>query len=243
MNPRAVITREETHEKLSIKNDHLFPVFSILDPSVIRSVPQNQLANGLADSFMHVLEQYLTYPVGALLQDRIAESILQTIIEVAPQVLADAFNYEAACNFMWSSTMALNDLIAQGVPSDWTLHKIGHELTAIHHIDHARTLAILAGSYYRYMFEAKKEKLAQYAARVWNVRQGSMEERASMGIKKTQAFFESLGIQTQLSKYTTEYKGTAEAIALNFEQRGWTALGERNNIASSDVLEIVKMSY
>ncbi|SFM74979.1 NADP-dependent alcohol dehydrogenase [Chitinophaga sp. YR627] len=243
MNPRAVITRSETHEKLSIKDDHLFPVFSILDPSVIRSVPRNQLANGLADSFMHVLEQYLTYPVGALLQDRFAESILQTIINVAPQIMSDASNYEAACDFIWSSTLALNDLIAQGVPSDWTIHKIGHELTAIHHIDHARTLAILAGSYYRYTFEAKKEKLAQYAASVWHVRQGTIEEMASEAIEHTVAFFHSLDIQTQLSMYTSDYQATAATIAETFEQRGWTALGERNNITPADVLEIVKQSY
>ena len=243
MNSRAVITRSETHEKLSTRGDGLFPVFSILDPLVIHSIPQHQIANGLADSFMHVLEQYVTYPTGADLQDRFAESILQTIVEVAPKIMSDPDDYNAASNFMWSCTLALNDLIAQGVPSDWAVHMIGHEFTAIHHIDHARTLAILASSYYRYNFESKKEKLAQYATRIWNVKQGSIDEKASIAIEQTEYFFQSLGIKTKLSQYTANYESTAENIAATFRKRKWTGLGEHNTLTPDDVMQIVKMAY
>ncbi len=150
MNSGSVITRKETKEKLVMGGPGLFPVFSILDPEVIKSIPQHQIANGLADAFTHVLEQYMTYPVGALLQDRFAESILQTIIEVAPKIMKDTSDYEAASNFMWSCTMALNGLIQKGVPSDWAIHMMGHELTALFGIDHACTLAIIAESHYTY---------------------------------------------------------------------------------------------
>ena len=243
MNSGAVITRKETKEKLAMGGPGLFPVFSILDPQVISSIPQRQLANGLMDAFTHVLEQYMTYPVEALLQDRFAESILQTIIEVAPKILKDPTDYKAASNFMWSCTMALNGLIQKGVPTDWAVHAMGHELTALFGIDHARTLAIIAPSHYEFNFDAKKEKLAQYGERVWNITEGALEEKAKAAIKKTVAFFHEIGIDTKLSDYTKDYEGTAEKIAKRFTDRGWLGLGEHQSLSPDKVEEIVKMAY
>ncbi|MBI9035100.1 MAG: iron-containing alcohol dehydrogenase [Bacteroidales bacterium] len=243
MNSGAVITRKETQEKMAMGGPGLYPLFSILDPQVIKSIPERQIANGLADAFTHVLEQYLTFPNGALLQDRFAESILQTLVEVAPVILQNPADHQAATNFMWSCTMALNGLIQQGVPSDWAVHMMGHELTAIFGIDHARTLAIIAPSHYRYNIESKKEKLAQYAERVWNVTEGSTLEKASQGIEKTISFFHSLGIKTTLSDYTEEYSGVAEKIAKRFTEREWNGIGEKGTLSPADVEKIVKMSY
>ncbi len=243
MNSGAVITRAETKEKLGMGGPGLFPEFSILDPQVISSIPQRQLANGLTDAFTHVLEQYITYPNGALLQDRFAESILQTIIEVAPKVLKDPTDYKVASDFMWSCTMALNGLIQKGVPTDWAIHAMGHELTALFGIDHARTLAVIAPSHYQYNFEDKKEKLAQYAARVWNITEGSTDDKAYAAIKKTVAFFHELGIDTKLSDCTKDYEGTAEEIAKRFTDRGWLGLGEHQSLSPDKVEKIVKMAY
>lgn len=243
MNSGAVITRSETKQKLVMGGPGLFPVFSVLDPSVVSSIPQRQIANGLADSFTHVLEQYMTYPAGAALQDRIAEGIIQTLIEVAPVILKDPTDYEAASNFMWSCTMALNGLIQKGVPTDWAIHMMGHELTALYGIDHARTLAILTGSHYSYNFETKKEKLAQYAERVWGITEGSLEERAKIGIEKTVAFFHSIGIKTKLSEYTSEFEGTGSEIARRLEERGMIALGEHGTLTPKDAEKIVELSY
>jgi len=243
MNSGAVITRAETKEKFAMGGPGLFPQFSILDPQVIKSIPQRQIANGLADAFTHVLEQYMTYSVDAKLQDRFAESILQTLVEIAPTMLKVEFDYKTASNFMWSCTMALNGLIQKGVPSDWAIHMIGHELTALFGIDHARTLAIITESHYTINLEDKKEKLAQYAERVWNVSEGTIEEKALAGIKKTTAFFHSLGIDTKLSDYTSAYKGTAEIISKRFEERGWKGIGERGKVTPNDVEKIVEMSY
>ncbi|MDO6853093.1 iron-containing alcohol dehydrogenase [Cellulophaga lytica] len=242
MNSGLVVSREETKEKLSMGGPALFPTFSILDPQVITSIPKRQLANGITDAFTHVLEQYMTYPAGGLLQDRFAESILQTLVEVAPTVVEDPTNYEAASNFMWSCTMALNGLIQQGVPGDWAIHMMGHELTALFGIDHARTLAVVTPSHYKYNFEAKKEKLAQYAERVWNVTEGSIDDKAYAAIEKTEAFFHQLGIDTKLSDYTKDYEGTAEEIAKRFTERGWK-LGERQALLPEDAEKIVKMAY
>lgn len=243
MNSGSVITRAETKEKLTMGGPGLFPVFSVLDPTVVTSIPERQIANGLADAYTHVLEQYMTYPAGAMLQDRLAESILQTLIEVAPKIMKDPTDYEAAANFMWSCTMALNGLIQKGVPTDWAIHMMGHELTALFGIDHARTLAIIAESHYTYNFESKKEKLAQYAERVWGVTEGMLEEKAKAGIAKTTAFYQSLGIKTKLSEYTDQYTGTAAEVARRFEERGMTGLGEHGKLAPADAEKIVEMAY
>ena len=243
MNSGAVITRKETGEKLGMGGPGLFPQFSILDPQVVASLPQRQLANGINDAFTHVLEQYMTYPIGAILQDHIAESIMQTLIEIAPRIMKNPSDYEAAANFMWSCTMALNGLIQKGVPTDWAVHAMGHELTALFGIDHARTLAIIASSHYHYNFEAKKEKLAQYGERVWNINTGSTEEKAKAAIEKTVDFFHSLGIDTKLSDYTPAYEGTAEIVSQRFTERGWLGLGEHKTLAPADVEKILKMSY
>lgn len=243
MNSGFVLTRKETKEKLASGGPALYPQFSILDPQVVRSIPQKQIANGLADAFTHVLEQYMTYPNHALLQDRFAESILQTLVEVAPTMLKDPSDYDAASNFMWSCTMALNGLIGEGVPQDWAVHMMGHELTALFGIDHARTLAIIAPSHYRYNLDSKKEKLAQYAERIWNVNSGTLEEKAKAGIEKTEEFFHSLGIKTRLSEYTEDYSGTAEMVSKRFTERGWLGLGENHNVTPDDVAKIIEMSY
>ncbi len=243
MNSGAVITRAEIKEKLVMRGPALFPFFSILDPQVIHSIPQHQIANGLADAFVHVMEQYVTYPVGALLQDRFAESIMSTLVEVAPAIMKDQSDYNAASNFMWSCTMALNYLIQQGVPQDWSTHMIGHELTALYQIDHARTLAIIAKSNFTYNLESKKEKLAQLAERVFNVTEGTIEEKAIAGIDKMEAFFHTLGIKTKLSEYVDNYEGTAELIEKRFSDRGWKGIAEKGKLTPSDVKEIVVMSY
>jgi NADP-dependent alcohol dehydrogenase len=243
MNSGAVITRAETKQKLTMGGAGLFPVFSILDPKVVSSIPTRQIANGLADSFTHVLEQYMTYPIDAKIQDRIAEGIMQTIIETAPSIMANPSDYKAASNFMWACTMALNGLIQKGVPTDWAIHMMGHELTALYGIDHARTLAILAESHYKYNFNTKKEKLAQYAERVWDITEGTVEERANAGIQKTTDFFQSIGIDTKLSDYTESYEGAAKTVASKLEERGMVKLGEHKAITPADVEKIVEMAY
>lgn len=243
MNSGYVISRRGTGEKLSSGGPGLFPEVSILDPEVIRSIPKRQIANGIVDAYSHVLEQYMTYKTPATLQDRFSESILQTLQEVAPKVMKEEFDYDAAANFMWCCTMALNGLIAKGVPTDWAVHGIGHELTAQYGIDHARTLAIIAPSHYRYNMETKKEKLAQYAERVWNITDGSTEEKAEKGIQKMEEFFHGLGIKTKLSEYTESYNETAGKVEKAFLDRNWLGQGEYRKLSPQDAYKIVEMSY
>lgn len=243
MNSGAVVTIEATQEKLTLGGSALFPVFSIVDPTVITSLPKRQLQNGVVDAFTHVMEQYLTYTHDALLQDRISESILQILIEIGPDVVENPTDYKLASNFVWSATMALNGLIQKGVPSDWATHMIGHELTALYEIDHARTLAIIGPNLYRVMFDTKKEKLAQYGQRVWNIQGNSTEEIAEKAIEKTVEFFHKMGMKTKISENAENIEKTADFIVNRFEERGWKAMGEKQNITLEKVRAIVEMSY
>ncbi|WP_299217282.1 iron-containing alcohol dehydrogenase [uncultured Aquimarina sp.] len=243
MNSGAVVSRSETNEKMVMGGPGLFPEFSICDPTVVHSIPKRQLANGIVDAYTHVLEQYMTYPADAPLQDRFSEGILQTLIEIAPTVIKDPSNYKAASNFMWCCTMALNGYIQKGVPTDWSVHMIAHELTAFYGIDHARTLAVILPSAYAKKFEQKKEKLAQYAERIFNIKEGNTEEKAREAIKRTESFFQSLGIDTRLRDYTDDYDGFSQKVAKNLTDHGMTALGEHQDITPEIAAEIVEMAY
>ncbi len=240
-NSGAVISRSEIREKRTMGGPLLFPKFSFCDPTVVISLPKRQIANGIVDAFMHVLEQYLTYPSDNLLQEREAEAVLSTLIEIK-DVVNHPDNYRLAANFMWCATHALNGNLRCGVPTDWVTHMIGHELTALYGIDHARTLAIVAPRLYEQQFDNKKDKLAQYGTRVWHL-SGESVWIAKEAIRKTEEFFQSLEVPTHLSEYTEEFEGTSERIRGVFEKRNWINMGERNAIQPSDVQEIVKAAY
>jgi NADP-dependent alcohol dehydrogenase len=237
-NSGAVISRSEWKQKRAMGGPLFFPRFAFCDPTVVATLPQRQLANGVVDAFMHTLEQYITVPTGNKLQERQAEAILLTLKEVGPLVLKDPSNYELAANLMWSATHALLGFLRCGVPTDWTTHMIGHELTALYGIDHARTLAIIAPRLYENQFENKKAKLIQYGKRVWEL-SGSDDEIARKAIEETEAFFHQLGIPTRISKYTENGEEAATIIKERFIERGWTAMGERQVITPDDVFTIV----
>ncbi len=229
MNCGAVITRKESKAKLAFLSPLVFPQFSILDPSKTFTLPPQQIANGVVDAFVHITEQYLTYPVNGMVQDRFAEGLLQTLVELGPKVMADPGNYENRANLMWVATLALNGLIGAGVPQDWATHMIGHELTAQHGIDHARTLAIVLPSLLNVQRGDKQAKLLQYAERVWQIRDGSETQRIDAAIRCTAEFFESLGVPTRLSAYQLGAEAI-ETLVTQLEAHGMVALGEHQNI-------------
>lgn len=242
MNGNSVITRLEYKEKLSFSTPLVLPQFSILDPEVIVSLPKKQIANGIADAFVHVIEQYLTYPVNAKLQDRMAESIMLTLIEEGPKVLANPNDYDACANFMWCATMALNGIIKAGVPEDWTTHIIGHELTALHGIDHAQTLAIVLPGVMKVLQESKKEKITQYAQRIWNIDGLDEQQTINEAINKTIQFFESLGIKTRLLDYKIPIT-TIDEIVERMEERGSVNIGENKLVGINEIRSILKSRF
>lgn len=238
MNGTAVISKEKTQEKISFASAAVYPQFSVLDPEVIFSLPDRQVANGVADAFIHVIEQYLTFPVNSPLQDRFAEAILKTMAEEGPKVLADRTDYEAAANVMWCATMALNGLIGMGVPQDWATHMIGHELTAYHGIDHARTLAVVLPGIMHIRRKEKQDKILQYGERIWNIISGTTDEKIDEAIRKTTGFFESMGIKTRLPDYEVPAE-TISRITERIKIRG-SKFGEKADIGPEEVRLILK---
>ena len=196
MNNGAVISRKETAEKFAFYSFN--PVFSILDPTVTFTLPKWQVACGIADTFVHVMEQYMTRPGQSRLMDRWAEGVIQSLVEIAPSIMENQEDYDKMADFMLCATMGLNHFIAMGVCEDWATHMIGHELTALHGLTHGATLAIVLPGLWRTLKQKKMAKLVQLGERVWGIQDGSDEERADRTIEKTEAFFRSLGLPTRL---------------------------------------------
>lgn len=241
MNKGAVITRRATGDKRAFQSPFVMPQFAILDPVVTYTLPAHQVANGVVDAFVHTVEQYLTYPVDAKVQDRFAEGLLLTLIEEGPRALAEPENYDVRANIMWSATMALNGLIGAGVPQDWATHMLGHELTAMHGMDHAQTLAMVLPSLLQAKRQQKHAKLLQYAERVWNIREGNEEQRIDAAIAATRKFFEEMGIKTYLKDYGVDASSIPGLLA-KLEEHGMTALGENSDITLEDSRKIYEAS-
>lgn len=237
MNTGAVISYD--HGKFPVMSEMTYPKFSVLDPTYTFSLPKIQVANGIVDAFVHTVEQYITFPVDGRIQDRMAEGILQTLIEIGETSVNESDNYDVRANHMWSATMALNGLIAVGVPQDWATHMIGHELTALFGIDHGQTLAVIYPAVMDVCREQKKAKLLQYAERVWKIDSGSDNERIDLAINKTRQFFESLGIKTRLSAYGVA-ADQLPAVVQALEKHGLTALSENQSITPEVSREILQ---
>lgn len=237
MNNRAVISYKRG--KYLVKSRLIFPEFSILDPTLTFTVPNIQVANGVIATFVHIIEHYLTYPVEAKVQDRMAEGLLLTLIEIGETTVNEPDNYAARANQVWSATLALNGMIGSGVPKDWTTQIIGHELTAWFGIDYAQALAIILPSVLQVRREQKRVKLIQYAKRVWGIEDGSDNEKIELAIRRTREFFESLGVKTYLSEYGISVK-KIQKIVNQLEKHGMVALSETKDLTldiSQKILE------
>ncbi|WP_105652055.1 alcohol dehydrogenase [Cronobacter dublinensis] len=228
-NKGAVVSRRATGDKQAFHSPFVQPRFAILDPVYTYTLPPRQVANGVVDAFVHTVEQYVTYPVNAKIQDRFAEGILLTLIEEGPKALKEPENYDVRANLMWAATQALNGLIGAGVPQDWATHMLGHELTAMHGLDHAQTLAVVLPALWNEKRNEKRAKLLQYAGRVWNITEGSDDERIDAAIAVTRRFFETMGAPTRLSDYGLD-GSSIPALLAKLEEHGLTALGEHQDI-------------
>lgn len=241
MNNGAVITKAATQDKLFFFSEHVYPKFSVLDPTTTYSLPPRQIANGVVDSFVHIVEQYVTYPVNAKVQDRLAEGLLLNIVEDGPKALENPTDYDIRANLMWTATMALNGLLSTGVPADWATHLIGQEITGLYGLDHAQTLAIVIPAVWTYKQSAKKEKLLQYAERVWEMTDGDEDARAVAVIEKTRQFFEQMGVKTRLSDYGLD-RSVIPAVVAKLKEHGHVQLGEKADITPDDVTAILELA-
>jgi len=240
-NGGSVISKLATKDKLPFMSEHVLPQFAVLDPSVMNSLPDRQLTNGIVDAFIHTTEQYLTYDVNAKIQDRFAEGILLTLIEEGPKLFTDEKDNDVNANVMWSATQALNGLIGSGVAHDWATHMIGHEITASYGLDHAQTLAIVLPRLLWEMRESKQDKLLQYAERVWNITEGDAESRITAVIEKTEHFFHSVQMKTRFSDYDLG-KEVVDVIINQLERHGMTQLGEKQLVTLTESRKILTAS-
>jgi len=238
-NSGAVVTRGETNEKLPFFSPAVQPKFAVMDPDVMKTLPEHQLINGIVDAWVHVCEQYITRPVGALVQDGYAETLLKSLISIAT-------NYDERdddtwrANLMWTANQALNGLIGSGVPQDWATHMIGHELTALYGVDHARSLAIVHPALLRNQFEAKREKLEQMGRNVFGL--ASTDELAEKTIQEIEAFYHRLNVATQLTEHGADKAGAIDTIIARLEAHGMVKLGENQAITIDKTREILEVA-
>jgi len=228
MNDRSVISKAEARLKLNFASPKVFPQFAVMDPEVTYSLPERQVANGVVDSFIHVLEQYLTYPVDAKVQDGFAESLMRVILEEGRKVLKDPYNYDIRANLMWAATNALNGWIGQGVPHDWSSHRIGYTLTARFGMDHAHTLAVILPGVMLYMKREKEQKILRMGEVIFGITEGTTDERISATIQALEAFFLEMGLKTRLSDYGIT-EADLDSLVKPIKEMNWH-LSERENI-------------
>ncbi|NKN33032.1 iron-containing alcohol dehydrogenase [Marichromatium bheemlicum] len=236
-NINAVVTRGTS--KLAFYSPLVRPRFAILDPSTTLSLAPRQIANGVVDAFVHVIEQYLTYPADARVQDRFAEGLLLTLIETGPKALDDPNDLAVRADIMWAASLALNGLISCGVPQDWATHRIGHELTAHFGIDHGRSLTIVLPALMQVRREAKRDKLLQYAERVFGIDQGDPEARIDQAIARTRAFFQRMGVETSLADAGLDAT-VIDTLVAGLEDNHLLPLGERGDINTAEVRAILE---
>lgn len=226
-NMGAVITKAETHDKLPFMTPHVQPKFAVMDPDVMKTLPEKQLINGIVDAWVHVCEQYLTNQHGAMVQDGYAEALLKNLKMLGAE-FAERDNDQWRANLMWTANQALNGLIGSGVPQDWATHMIGHEFTALWGVDHARSLAIVQPSLLRNQFAVKKTKLEQMGVNVFGLE--ATDDLAEQTIIAIESFYHSLGVATKFSEYESDKEQAVESVISQLTQHGMVALGENQAI-------------
>ena len=239
-NAVSVITSTQRHLKIPFANEAARPVFAIMDPSTMASLDRRQLANGAVDAFTHVLEQYLTVPENAPVQHGFSEVLLRTLIEWGPKLLSDN-TPEARETVMWAANQALNGLIGAGVKQDWSTHMIGHAITALYDIDHARTLTMVMPSLLRFKQGDKRAMLARYARNVWQVQESDDEKAAEAGIALTEDFFRRMGLPVRTTDMPPIVVSTSDVVD-HLVRAGQTQLGEAGDIGPAAVRSVLELA-
>lgn len=234
-NGASVVTKAATQDKLAFISPFVFPKFAVMDPDVMKTLPQRQLANGIVDAFVHTCEQYLTYPANAMVQDGYAEALLKILAQLAANF--DKQDDAWRANLMWAANQALNGLIGTGVAQDWATHMIGHELTALYGVDHARSLAIVQPSLLRNQMGHKKAKLEQMGRNVFGLANG--DELAEQTIQAIEALYHSVDVATQLTEHGSDKASAIDAVIAQLTKHGMLKMGEHQAITLEKTKQIL----
>jgi NADP-dependent alcohol dehydrogenase len=238
-NAVSVITNRTRRLKIPFASESARPAFAILDPTAMRSLDRRQLENGVVDAMTHVLEQYMTYQQNAPIQYGYAETLMRVLVEWGPK-LVDEPSDEARENVMFAANQALNGFLGAGLPQDWSTHMIGHAITAIYDIDHARTLSTIMPSVMRLRIGPKRAMLARLARNVFLSAEISDEKAADFAISRLEQFFARMGCPVKLREYGVAVD--ADEIADHLERASQTALGEHADIDPQTVREIIALA-
>jgi len=241
MNGNAVISNEDTEQKLAIHHSVLRPRFSILDPTYTFTVPTHHIAAGTVDIFSHILEQYFSPTKDAFVQNRIAEALLLTCVNYGPLAIKQPKNYEARAQLMWTSSLALNGLLGYGRITDWATHGIEHAVSAAYDVTHGVGLAILTPHWMDYVLtEETTDKFVEYAQNVWKITGRDTHTIARKGIMKTQKFFTSLGMPTTLRAV-----GVKEEKLTDIAEKTvmYKPIGKFKRLEKNDVLMILQNAF
>lgn len=236
-NVNAVVTKQETQQKLPFAAECVQPQFAVMDPDVMKTLPEKQLVNGIVDAWVHVCEQYITKSAGALVQDGYSEALLRALKTLGDDY-AQRDNDLWRANLMWTANQALNGLISVGVEQDWATHMIGHELTALWHVDHARSLAIVQPSLLRNQIEFKRAKLEQMGRNVFALEAG--DDLAERTIDAIEAFYNSLNVSTKLTEHDGDKAAAIDAVIKKLEVHGLTALTENQSVTPVEARQILE---
>lgn len=240
MNGSTVISNTAVNMKVGFNHPKLKPVFSVEDPEYTYSVSRYQTCAGAVDIMSHLFEQYFSAEKDGFMQNRLIEGLLKTIIHYAPIALENPRDYEARANIMWTSSMALNELVTYGKEStDWATHQIEHQLSAVYDITHGIGLGILTPAWMKYVLSDENiHRFVDYGKNIWNL-SGTDREIAEKSIEKTREFFTSLGCPASLSEINID-DSHFEEMAANAVFRG--NLGSMKKLTKEDVVEIYKLA-
>lgn len=241
MNPGAVISNEDTLEKLEISHPLLYPTLSVCDPTYLFTLPAKQTAAGTADIISHIFEQYFQPNDGAYITDRLSEAALKTCFKYGPIALSDPENYEARSNLMWTSSIGLNHLFTFGKGGAWSVHPIEHELSAFYDITHGVGLAILTPAWMRYVLsDDTVKRFAMYARNVWDIDEADDYKAANAGIDCTEKFFKDMGLPSTLTEIGLDDSQFAKMAAEAVRTSG-LATRSYVKLSAEDVEKIYRM--
>ncbi|ACC98026.1 Iron-containing alcohol dehydrogenase [Elusimicrobium minutum Pei191] len=237
----TVITNEETQMKIGFNSPLLRPVFSILNPELCFTLPQNQMAYGVCDMMAHIFERYFTNVKNNDLTDNLCEATLKAIIKNAPKLLKDNKDYNVWAEIMFSGNLAHNGLLGMGREEDWASHAIEHSLSAVYDIAHGAGLAIIFPAWMKYVYKHNTGLFAQFAVNVWGEKPEDTEETLAVkGIKRTEEFFKSLGLPTRIKDILNPTE--QDLLLMSGKATAFGSLGNFIKLDANAVLDVYKLA-
>lgn len=238
MSNSSVLTNEEIGRKRGLSTDFNRPKFAIMNPELTYTLPDYQIGCGIVDIMMHTMERYFN-PVENPLTDALAETLLRNVIEQGRTAMADHTDYTAMSELMWAGSLSHNGLTGLGGQGDWSVHQLGHEISARFDLAHGASLAAVWGSWAGYVSEQRPARFARFARNVWGIQMDEERAAAEAGINATVDFFASLGMPTGFdSCIGLQTDETCADMAYRCAYEGTRTIGTLRVLGQADIEQI-----